>query len=172
MATSTVAMGKVYLASSKHESIPGDWGVDKSGASTTDPDAVTALLPMAGPKGYGISVMIEVLAGVLSGAAFGTELGSMYEDFSKPQNIGHWMLALDIEAFLPRQEFDTRIASLVSMVRGTTPADPDRPIMLPGEPEDRVQAAREREGIPLPEDTVAALSEIGLTYGVAFGADH
>jgi ureidoglycolate dehydrogenase (NAD+) len=168
MATSTVAMGKVYLAASKHESIPSDWGVDAHGQPTTDPDAVMALLPMAGPKGYGISVMIEVLAGVLSGAGFGTELGSMYDDFSKPQNIGHWMLALDIEAFMPRSEFDTRIGGLVSMVRGTAPTDPARPILLPGEPEDRVQASRELEGIPLPDDTVAALRDIGRASAVPF----
>jgi ureidoglycolate dehydrogenase (NAD+) len=168
MATSTVAMGKVLLASSKHETIPADWGVDAAGEPTTDPDAVRSLLPMSGPKGYGISIMIEVLAGVLSGAAFGTELGAMYDDFSKPQNIGHWMLALDIERFMPREQFEPRVRALVDMVRQSAPLDPARPILLPGEPEDRIQAQRERDGIPIPDDTRTALTQIGEKYGTPF----
>jgi LDH2 family malate/lactate/ureidoglycolate dehydrogenase len=168
MATSTVAMGKVLLASSRHESIPADWGVDEAGTPTTDPDAVRSLLPMSGPKGYGISVMIEVLAGVLSGAAFGTDLGAMYDDFSKPQNIGHWMLAIDVEHFMPRAEFEPRMAALIGMVRSSTPLDPERPVLLPGEPEDRIQAQRERDGIPIPDDTRTALAAIGERYGAPF----
>ncbi|MGO1770410.1 MAG: Ldh family oxidoreductase, partial [Microbacterium sp.] len=92
MATSTSAMGKVLVARAKGTEIPADWGVDASGAPTTDPDSVTALLPAGGPKGYGLGFLVEILGGVLSGAAIAGQIGNMYSDLDRPQNVGHWML--------------------------------------------------------------------------------
>jgi ureidoglycolate dehydrogenase (NAD+) len=171
MATSTVAMGKIAVALAKHETIPPDWGVDVHGSGTTDPAAVTALLPMGGPKGYGLAMIVEVLGGVLSGAAIAHDLGNMYTNFERPQNVGHWMFALNIEAVMPIPVFAERMQSLISMVRATPPADPSRPVLLPGEPEDRVSAERSANGIPLPDDTSAELTELGARYGVPFLAD-
>jgi ureidoglycolate dehydrogenase (NAD+) len=168
MATSTVAMGKIAVALAKHEKIPADWGVDEGGKGTTDPAAVTALLPMGGPKGYGLAMIVEILGGVLSGAAIAHDLGNMYTDFERPQNVGHWMLALNIEAVMPIPMFAERMQSLIAMVRATPATDAARPVLLPGEPEDMVSAARSADGIPMPDDTVAELSALGARYGVPF----
>ncbi|MDP9028238.1 MAG: Ldh family oxidoreductase [Actinomycetota bacterium] len=168
MATSTVAMGKVAVALAQHEKIPADWGVDEGGKGTTDPAAVTALLPMGGPKGYGLAMIVEILGGVLSGAAIAHDLGNMYTDFERPQNVGHWMLALNIEAVMPIPMFAERMQSLIAMVRATPATDAARPVLLPGEPEDIVSAVRSADGIPLPDDTVAELSALGDRYGVPF----
>jgi ureidoglycolate dehydrogenase (NAD+) len=167
MATSTTAMGKVMVALSRHEQIPDDWGVDKDGQPTTDPAEVVALLPVGGPKGYGLGMLVEVLGGVLSGAAIAGNLGNMYTDFDRPQNVGHWMLALNIEAFMPLAEFNDRMAGLVGMVRATQPRDEARPVLVPGEPEEFTNAARERDGIPIPDDTAEELSKLGEHYKVA-----
>lgn len=168
MATSTVAMGKVAVAMAKHETIPADWGVDEHGKGTTDPAAVTALLPMGGPKGYGLAMIVEVLGGVLSGAAIAHNLGNMYTNFDRPQDVGHWMLAINIEAVMPVAVFAERMQSLIAMVRATPPADPARPVLLPGEPEDFVSADRTAHGIPIADDTESELAELGARYGVPF----
>jgi ureidoglycolate dehydrogenase (NAD+) len=164
MATSASAMGKVLVAQTTGESIPADWGVDANGRPTTDPDAVVALLPLGGAKGYALGMMVEILAGVLSGAAMARDLGNQYVDMDRPQNIGHWMLAIDVAAFMPLTEFTDRMQALATMVRATAAVDPDRPILLPGEPEQRICARRRHEGIPLPPDTVGELTAIGARY--------
>jgi ureidoglycolate dehydrogenase (NAD+) len=166
MATSTVAMGKIMVAAARHEEIPADWGVDAHGEPTTVPGEVTALLPMGGPKGYGLGMIVEILGGVLSGAAIAHELGNMYDDLDRPQNVGHWMLAIDVEAIMPRAVFDERIESLAAMVRATQPLDEARPVLMPGEPEERTSAVRAVDGIPLPDDTIAELTELSERYQV------
>ena len=166
MATSTTAMGKVMVALARHEPIPADWGVDKDGLVTTDPADVVALLPVGGPKGYGLGMLVEVLGGVLSGAAIAANLGNMYTDFDRPQNVGHWMLALDIEAFMPVATFQQRMADLVGMVRAAPAQDEARPVLVPGEPEQMTYEARKQEGIPIAEDTLVELSSLGERYRV------
>jgi ureidoglycolate dehydrogenase (NAD+) len=167
MATSTSAMGKVDLAIAKHESIPIDWGVDSLGAPTSDPAKVSALLPVGGPKGYGLGMLVEILGGVLSGASIARDLGNMYRDMTRPQGIGHWMMAIDVAAFMPLEEFLDRVQLLVEMARATAPIDPARPILLPGEPEDRTSRERAKTGIPLPADTLNELGALGDRYGLA-----
>ena len=164
MATSASAMGKVLVAQTRGESIPGDWGVDADGRPTTDPHAVSALLPLGGAKGFALGMLVEVLAGVLSGAAMAQELGNQYQDMDRPQNIGHWMLAIDVAAFMPPEQFTDRMRSLIAMVRHSAPADPDRPVLLPGEPEQRIRDQRRHEGIPLADDTVNELAALGARY--------
>jgi LDH2 family malate/lactate/ureidoglycolate dehydrogenase len=168
MATSTVAMGKIMVAQAMGQSIPANWGVDDRGEGTTDADAVTALLPVGGPKGYGLGFLVEVLGGVLSGSAIAHDLGNMYTDFSKPQNIGHWMLALDIEHFMPLETFKSRIQALVDMAHSTAPAAGFDSVLVPGEPEEFNRERRERDGIPLPDATVEELGLLAGRYGVTF----
>jgi LDH2 family malate/lactate/ureidoglycolate dehydrogenase len=164
MATSASAMGRVMVAQARGETIPTDWGVDETGRPTTDPAAVAALLPLGGAKGYALAMLVEVLAGVLGGAAIAGELGNQYRDLDRPQNIGHWMLALDVAAFMPPAEFTERMRTLSTMVHASAPADPARPVLLPGEPEARILALRRREGIPLARDTVDELAALGARY--------
>lgn len=170
MATSTSAMGKVLIAQAAGASIPNTWGVDENGKPTTDANAITALLPAGGPKGYGLGFLVEILGGVLSGAAIAHNLGNMYTDFSKPQDVGHFMLAMDVERFMPLADFTARIGQLVAMAHETAPAEGFSEVLVPGEPEQRTQEQRLREGIPLPGETVEALTELGARYSVDFPA--
>lgn len=168
MATSTSAMGKVLLAQAAAQPIPESWGVNEQGEPTTDPNAVKALLPVGGPKGYGLGFLVEILGGALSGAAISHGLGNMYTDFSKPQNVGHWLLAINIEHFMPIDEFKTRIQSLVDMAHAISPTEGFAEVLVPGEPEERTQTQSLDAGISLPESTVDELKELGERCGVTF----
>jgi ureidoglycolate dehydrogenase (NAD+) len=168
MATSTSAMGKVLVARAAGKAIPPTWGVDADGEPTTDANAVAALLPAGGPKGYGLGFLVEILGGVLTGAAVAHDIGHMYEDFSKPQNVGHWLLVIDIEHFLPLAEFTDRIQGLVDLAHAVAPAAGFASVLVPGEPEDRTAEQRGRDGVPLAAATVAELRDLGERHGVPF----
>lgn len=171
MATSEAAMGKVYGARLADTPIPGNWGVDEDGQPTTDPHAVQALLPAAGPKGYALGFFVEMLSAVLSGAAIGHEVGNMYEDFSKTQNVGHFFLALSIGDFMPRADFERRAEKLIALAHDTEPVSPDRPVLVPGEPELLTAQTRLESGIPLSEGVVAELTQLGESSGVAWPSE-
>ncbi|MCM3657844.1 Ldh family oxidoreductase [Agromyces mediolanus] len=168
MATSTSAMGKVLVAQAKSTAIPADWGVDAAGVPTTDPAAVTALLPAAGPKGYGLAFLVEVLGGVLTGAAVAGDIGNMYNDFSKPQDVGHWMLAVDVARFLPLDDFVARMDGLAALAHAVPTAPGFDRVLVPGEPEEATRRARLAGGIELPDATASELAALGTDAGVAF----
>lgn len=172
MATSTSAMGKVMVAQAEGRSVPADWGVDADGAPTTDPNAITALLPAGGPKGYALGYLVEVLSGVLTGAAITHGIGNMYSDFSRPQDVGHFMIAIDVSRFLPMEDFLARMDALAAEARGTAPAPGFDAVLVPGEPEERTSAARGADGIPLAEATLAELRTLGAEAGVPFPEDR
>ena len=88
MATTVQAWGKILDARSRHETIPDSCAVDKNGAPTSDPFAVHALLPAAGPKGYGLMMMIDVLSGILLNLPFGRQVSSMYDNLSQGRELG------------------------------------------------------------------------------------
>src|SRR5690606_37104179 len=100
IATSVVARGKIVEKSKRGEAIPPGWALDRDGQPTVDSVAAAngVVLPFAGPKGSGLAVIVDVLCGVLSGAAFGSLIGNLYSDFSNEQNIGHFFMAIDIAA--------------------------------------------------------------------------
>lgn len=168
MATSTSAMGKVLVAQAEGRSVPADWGVDADGTPTTDPNAITALLPAGGPKGYALGYLVEVLAGVLTGAAITHGIGNMYNDFSKPQDVGHFIIAVDVTRFLPREEFLARMDALAEEAHGIQPAPGFSAVLVPGEPEERTRTARTADGIPLPDTTLAELRGLGDDAGIVF----
>jgi ureidoglycolate dehydrogenase (NAD+) len=168
MATSTSAMGKVFVAQAEGKPIPDTWGVDGEGAPTTDPNAIKALLPVGGPKGYGLGFLVEILGGVLTGAAVSHGIGNMYGDFSKPQDVGHWLVAIDIEHFMPLDTFKERMQVLTDLAHASTAAPGFAGVLVPGEPEENTRRARLADGIPLANGTVEELRELGDRFGVAF----
>lgn len=168
MATSTSAMGKVLVARNTGDSIPDTWGVDANGLPTTNPDDVTALLPVGGPKGYGLAFLVEILGGVLTGAAVAHRIGNMYSDFDRPQNVGHWMLAIDIAHLMPLAEFTARMQTLIDAAHGTAPAPGFDAVLVPGEPEQATARSRRADGIPIDAATLSELRALGDRYGVAF----
>lgn len=172
MATSTSAMGKVMVAQAEGRSVPADWGVDADGNPTTDPNAITALLPAGGPKGYALGYLVEVLGGVLTGAAITHGIGNMYSDFSRPQDVGHFMIAIDVGRFLPYDRFIARMDALRDEAHAVAPAPGFDAVLVPGEPEERTHVARSESGIPLAAATVEDLRALGADAGVPFPEDR
>lgn len=167
-ATSVVAIGKIVLAAKKGEAIPVGWGLDREGNPSTDPAAVTGggtLLPMGGYKGYGFALMVDVLSGILSGAAFGPYVSNLRQ-MEAPQNVGHFFAALNISAFIDPEEFHRGMETLVSDLKRARRSPECREIYLPGEIEWNYEEVRRREGIPVPAGVAVELRAVGERYRV------
>ena len=161
MATAVAARGKIRRAAERGESIPEGWALDEHGRPTTDAAAAYRgiLLPLAGPKGSGLSLMMEALAGVISGAAFGGEVRNQYVDFTTPQNVGHFFLAFRPDLFISREEYRARMDELVSRAKACPLAEGFEEILMPGEREARLAASRRKQGVPVTAEDYAMLAE-------------
>jgi LDH2 family malate/lactate/ureidoglycolate dehydrogenase len=162
-----VARGKIYAARERGTPIPTGWAIDAEGAPTTDPAAALAglLLPMAGHKGYAIAFMMDVLSGVLSGSSFGTGVSGP-QQAERRSGSGHLVLALDVAAFLPLEEFNRRMERLIEEVKSVPLATGFDEVFYPGELEDRSRARLERDGIDLPAGTLADLERLAEQVGL------
>ncbi|MCJ2074041.1 Ldh family oxidoreductase [Methylobacterium sp. J-030] len=176
MAMSVVARGKVRRAMQRSEPIPLGWALDKDGRETTDAKAgyEGVVLPFGGVKGSGLSLMMEILAGVMSGANFGGDVRNQYLDFEHPQNVGHCFMAIRPDLFMPMQSYEHRMGELSSRAKATQRAEGFDEILLPGEPEERVEAQRGQDGIPLDaqelQQLVAEADRCGVEVPLAFRA--
>src|SRR5687767_1232970 len=160
MSTTHVAWGKVLVARQEGKTIPPDWGVDKDGKPTTDPNQVVGLAPTGAHKGYALALMVEILCAQLAGVPFGRHVTKMYGELNKPRNLGHFMLALDIGRFTDPQAFPTQIESFVREIHAEG-------ALAPGDPERLNAERRGREGIPLGDATAAELNALAAELGVA-----
>lgn len=168
MATSVVARGKIIVAAQKGQSIPEGWAVDKYGNSTTDAAAALegSVLPFGGAKGYGISMFIDILCGVLTGAGFGKYVNNMYENWQEPQNVGHFFIAFDISKFMPVDQFKERIDRYFDEIKAEPKAPGVNEILIPGEIEHRCTLARMERGIELPLSVEKELASWGERYSL------
>jgi LDH2 family malate/lactate/ureidoglycolate dehydrogenase len=167
LANTAVARGKVYLAAERGEPIPEGWAAAADGTPTTDPAAAIGGLiqPMAGAKGYVISFMMDVLAGVLTGSAFGDAVVGPYDPHRR-SGAGHLLIVIDVAATGDPAEFASRMEQLVDQTRAGELAAWSDAILVPGELEDRSRAAKERDGIRLAPATWAALRDLAEESGV------
>lgn len=166
MAPSIAARGKIYKAKRRGEKIPLDWALDAEGRQTDDPAAALegVMLPMGGPKGSALSVMMDVFSGVLSGSAFAGHVTNPY-DPSKPADVGHFLVAIKPDLFMSLDEFRERIEYLYQrVVSSDKMAGVDR-IYFPGEIEQLMQKERISTGIPYVEAEIAALNEEAKKVG-------
>ena len=162
MATSAVAGGKLGLALARGTSIPEGWILDKDGNPTTDPSAGGVQLPLGGPeghKGYGLSVMVEILSGILTGLGFG-------HDPSGRHNDGCFMAAFNVEAFRPLDEFKKEVAEFVEYLWSTPPSTGFDRVYYPGEPEHLRTQQKLKEGILVEDATWEQLKALALEYGL------
>lgn len=168
MATSVVARGKIIVASQRGEEIPLGWAIDKDGNPTTNADAALegSVLPVGGPKGYAISMFIDILAGVLTGAGFGKYVNNMYENWEEPQNVGHFFVAVDIGKFMPIEAFKERMDQYIREIKAEPKANGVKEILIPGELEHRRVLERKENGIVLPLKVAEELHQIGKKYNV------
>lgn len=161
MSSSIVARGKIRRAQRMKEPIPSGWALDENGQPTTDPDAALkgTLLPIGGPKGYGLAFMIDILVGMLSGSHYGPEVKSFHQ-LSGPTGIGVLTLAIDIERFMPLPQFKERLASYGTSIRKVKRASGVSRIYLPGEIELEKEKKSVEEGIELSDSTVRSLNQL------------
>lgn len=162
MSTSNVALGKVMAAKDAGKSIPPDWGVDSQGKPTTDPKQVATLTPLGGPKGSGLSLMIEILVSVLANnpviapALTGKGAGRM----------NGLAIAVQIDAFGEAKRFHQDVAELAQALKAVPLAAGTSAILLPGERGFAEAALRQANGIPLPSGTLARLAGLAERFGV------
>ncbi|CAM1511178.1 Fc.00g086910.m01.CDS01 [Cosmosporella sp. VM-42] len=159
MAPSIAARGKIYKAMRRGEKIPKTWAADSDGRPTDDPVAALKgfMLPMGGPKGSGLAIMMDVFAGVLSGSAFAGNVTGPSEP-GKVANVGHFIVAIKPDLFLSLEEFKERMHHLYGRVVGGEKAAGVERIYFPGEPERLLKLEREKGGIPMAQAEVDALN--------------
>lgn len=169
IATTAVAGNKLLLAKKRGDAtIPAGWANDSQGRPTTDAAAASVwnLQWFGGHKGFGLGLLVEVLAGVLAGSSYGrTEHTASGIHGRERVAKGFCLVALDPERFLGRQEFRRRVDELIVDIRSSEPADGVDGIMLPGEPEHHRRIERERDGIPLAQPLVEQLNELAAELG-------
>lgn len=166
MATSVVARGKIIVSARKGEAIPLGWAIDREGNPTTDAHAALdgSVLPVGGAKGYALSMFIDILSGVLTGAGFGKYVNNMYENWEEPQNVGHMFIALQIERFMDIGLFKERMDRYIRELKQEPKAPGVEEIYVPGEIEFRRTEERKRMGIELPAQVAEELRSIGRRY--------
>lgn len=160
MATSVVAKSKFLQAKSRGEKLPEGWALDREGNPTTNPvEAINGfIMPMAGAKGYGIALMIDILSGMLSGAGFLNKVGKFYSSSGAPMDVGQMFVAIN-----PIQVYDgdflTDMDNYIKIIRSSK-AVKGKKVSIPGDRKycERVQA-KER-GISIDEETVCKLEAL------------
>ncbi len=166
MALSTVAGGKIMAAHFAGKGIPGDWMVDKDGQPSTVPKDFLdggALTPAGGHKGYGLAVMVEVLAAVLTGAGVTNGVRPWMVDTATPTQHGAAFIALNIPSLMALDTFQERMEHLVQEIHeAPRRADCNR-LYLPGEMERERRQLALRDGILLPADVADAVRWIAAT---------
>jgi len=172
MAVSKVALGKIDRAKEKGESIPEDWALDAEGKPTTVPQKALqgAVLPMAGAKGYAISLLIDMFCGILTGAAFGRYHPNrlLNPDSSGPQDIGHFFAAVKVQNFIPVREFKERMREEVEEIKSLPVAGGFSRVYIPGEIEANKRKERMEKGIPLSDKVLGNLRMLGEELGLEF----
>lgn len=169
VANSGVARGKIFLAQRRRETIPDTWAIDVTGAPTTDPRAALEgfILPMAGHKGYAIGVIVDMLSGVLSGSSFMNDVHGPYDPVNR-SGAGHFCAAFNIEAFQPRAQFDARMESYIERLREAPVAAGHDKVYYPGEIEALNDERNRKEGLRLPQDTLADLERVAKLARIKF----
>ena len=161
MSSSVVAMGKIRRAERMKEPIPLGWALDDTGIPTTDPVAAMkgTLLPIGGPKGYGLTLMVDILSGLLSGSQFGQGVKTFHQPLG-PTGVGVFIMAIDIGRFMPLEQFKSLMGLYMASIKGSKKAKGVSRIYLPGEIELEKEKKSLAEGIVLGDSVVKALNDI------------
>jgi LDH2 family malate/lactate/ureidoglycolate dehydrogenase len=166
MALSQVALGRIRIAAAGGKSVPEGWGYDNKGRPTTDPNAIIhgGLLAAIGEhKGYGLSVMVELLAGALTGSRFGLDA----DNHAHPEGgVGHLVLAIAPDFMRDAEAFYDDVEKLVGQIKASPVAEGSKGVFLPGEIEIAKAAEAEQNGLPISDDLQGQLARLAETLGV------
>ena len=168
MATTVAAYGKVKTAAQRGETMPIGWMIDRLGNPLTDPNRADEglLLPIGGYKGYGLSLMIGLLAGTLNGAAMGRDIVDFNADDKATTNTGQAVMAISIDAFGDRTEFKRRVDAVARDIRNSKRLPGYDRIWLPGEQSAAKRVDRERNGVPIPAPLMASLDKLARSLDI------
>jgi LDH2 family malate/lactate/ureidoglycolate dehydrogenase len=162
MAMSVVARAKIRDALKRGAAIPESWATDKEGRPTTDPKAALDgfLLPIGGYKGYGLALVVDLFAGLLSGAAYLTHVKSWVDAPGEPQDLGHFFILIDAMRLGSPEWLAERMRDFAGILHGTPASDPQAPVLLPGERELDRYEKQLRDGIELDGAVLQALEKL------------
>lgn len=148
-ASSIVARGKINLAEIEGRPIPPGWAIDQKGRPTTDATEALkgSVLPFGEHRGYGIALMIDILSGILSGAGYGPHLGPLWNNSETYQNLGFFLLAIDIASFRAIEEFKSQIDQMIDEIKASESSPETDEILVPGEIEFRNEEYNREHGI-------------------------
>jgi LDH2 family malate/lactate/ureidoglycolate dehydrogenase len=169
MSPAVAARGKIRRAARRGQSIPLGYALDAKGRQTTDPDVALdggTVQPIGGPKGSALAMLMDVMSGVISGAAFGGGVGNQFEEYDKPQNVGHFIMAMKPDLFVSRDEYAGRMDQLVQRVHGCPTAEGFDEVIMPGETERRLEAKHRRMGVPFHAKEIARMQEAAAAAGL------
>ena len=168
MATTVAAYGKVKTAAQRGEKIPEGWMIDKNGQPLTDPTQAEQgfLMPIGGPKGYGLALMFGLLAGTLNGAAFGKDVIDFNADFKTPTNTGQFITAIDISAFGDVENFKNNVDNVYRTFKASATLPGYDEVLLPGEQSYKKRQDRTANGVPVHDGLLKSLNITADQLGV------
>jgi L-2-hydroxycarboxylate dehydrogenase (NAD+) len=169
MAPTVAAFGKVRLKMQRGEEMPVGWMIGRDGKPLTDPKRAEEglLLPIGDYKGYGLSLIIGLLAGTLNGAAFGREVVDFVKEQGRATNTGHAIVAVSVEAFAPAAAFKRHVDAAIRTMRAAERLPGVERIWLPGEQSHLKRQERAKNGIPMPKPLRDSLDAAARDLGVA-----
>ena len=168
MATTSIPYGKIALAKTEGQPIPPDWGFDENGNPTTDPTRIAGLHPIAGPKGSGLAMIIDIFCSVLSGMAWGPYINKMYSEMDEPRRLGHFVVAFDVKRLMPLELFKQRLGEMLEEFNTLPPAEGFDRVYYPGQIEGERRQQRGAEGIPIDPGLYMELEGLGEKFNLLF----
>jgi LDH2 family malate/lactate/ureidoglycolate dehydrogenase len=171
MATTVVSRGRINLFAKQNLEIPSGWALDEEGNPTNNPHAALrgTLLPMGGYKGYGLSLIVDLLAGVMGGANYGMHFpGHLAEYDRPPHNVGSLFAAVSVDSFMDVDQFKERVDVALREIKDSPRAPEIDRIYAPGEIEYETRQRRLHEGIPLPAEVISDFRSLAAELGIAF----
>ena len=172
MATTNTAFGKIRLKAQRGEPMPEGWMIDRQGKPLTDPKRASEgfLVPIGGPKGYGLALMIGLLAGTLNGAAFGRDVVDYTVDSKTPSNTGQSIVAVNIAAFADVPSFKQQVDEVWDVMKSSPTLPGVDEVRLPGEHSEVIYHERMAHGVPLSDTQRKVLDELADRLGISLFA--
>jgi L-2-hydroxycarboxylate dehydrogenase (NAD+) len=169
MATTNTAFGKIRLKAQRGEPMPEGWMIDRQGKPLTDPKRASEgfLLPIGGAKGYGLALMIGLLAGTLNGAAFGRDVVDYTVDSKTASNTGQSIVAVNIAAFADVPSFKEQVDVVWDVMKSSPTLPGVDEVRLPGEHSEQIYRERMAHGVPLSDTQRKVLDELADRLGIS-----
>jgi ureidoglycolate dehydrogenase (NAD+) len=168
MATTVTTFNKIQQYHEQGLKVPFGQGVDSAGRETDDPEKIESLLPIGGYKGFGLSMIVDILCSLLTGAQYGPHISRMFgTPMDEKRQLGHFFMAIRIDCFEKPAVFKKRLKNMMEAVRREPSRDPALPIMVPGDPEKAFFRERSRAGIPVSDHLYIQLAKLAKSYKIS-----